>query len=70
MEVYRFLSRPPQGTRLLDSELKYKIQGFLLVVESWNVSTRTEGLLGVVVSLDVQTQIHVTHVTTGPSGDS
>ena len=43
------------GTRLLDSELKYKIQDFLLLVESWNVSPRTERLLGVEVSLDVQT---------------
>ena len=38
--------------------------------ESWNGSPRTEGLLGVVVCLDVQTLIHFTHVTTGPSGDS
>ena len=54
---HAFLSRSPQGLRQLDSEFvfsKYMVQDFLLLIESWNGSPRTEGLLGLVVCLDVQ----------------
>ena len=46
---------------------EYNVQDFLLPVESWNGSPRTEGL-GIEVCLDVQT-LHLTHVTTGPIGE-
>ena len=54
------------GSEFVCSE--YKVQDFLLPIESWNGSPRTE-VLSVEVCLNVQT-LHFTHVTTGPIGDS